>query len=88
MAERCLQAILAGATLRALDYAHVSVLDSGRTAWKAAGLPLETGLTGVMHPPTDVVPSGPDRHMADAIHYLRWETALGDTYHAVSSPGV
>jgi rhodanese-related sulfurtransferase len=82
------QAILAGATLRALGYAHVSALAGGMAAWKAAGLPLETGLTGVMYPPTDVVLSGPDRNMADAINYLRWETALGDKYHTASSQGV
>jgi rhodanese-related sulfurtransferase len=72
---------------RALGSAHVSALAGGMVAWQAAGLPLETGLTGVMHLPTDDVLSGPDRHMADAIDYLRWETALGDTYHTASSPG-
>jgi rhodanese-related sulfurtransferase len=86
--QRGVQAILAGATLRALGYAHVSVLDGGMAAWQAAGLPLETGLTGVMRPPTDVVLSGPERNMADAINYLRWETALGDKYHTASSHGV
>jgi rhodanese-related sulfurtransferase len=82
------QAILAGATLRALGYLNVAVLDGGMVAWQAAGLPLETGLTGVMRPPTDVVLSGPERNMADAINYLRWETALGDKYHTASSHGV
>jgi hypothetical protein len=41
---------------------------------------VETGLSGVMRPPTDVVLSGPDRNSADAINYLRWETALGEKY--------
>jgi hypothetical protein len=49
-------------------------------AWQAAKLPVETGLSGVMRPPTDVVLSGPDRNSADAINYLRWETALGEKY--------
>ncbi len=75
------QAILAGATLRDLGYHNVSVLTGGTAAWHAAGLPVETGLAGVMRPPTDVVLSGPDRNTADAINYLRWETALGDKYH-------
>jgi hypothetical protein len=49
-------------------------------AWQQAGLPVEKGLSGVMRPPTDVVLSGPDRTFADMMHYLRWESALGDKY--------
>lgn len=75
-----INAALAGATLQALGYRNVSVLEGGMAAWRAAGLTLETGLAGVMRPPTDVVLSGPDRNSADAIHYLRWETALGEKY--------
>jgi rhodanese-related sulfurtransferase len=73
-------AALAGATLKELGYQNVSVLEGGMAAWRAAALPVETGLSGVMRPPTDVVLSGPDRNSADAIHYLRWETALGEKY--------
>jgi rhodanese-related sulfurtransferase len=73
-------AALAGATLQVLGYQNVSVLEGGQAAWQQAGLPVETGLSGVMRPPTDVVVSGPDRNYADMIHYLRWETALGDKY--------
>lgn len=75
-------AIFAGASLKAIGYQDVSVLDGGMAAWRRAGLDVEQGLSGVMRPPTDVVPSGPERNFADMMHYLRWETALGDKYAA------
>ena len=71
---------LAAATLGELGYANVSVLEGGMAAWQAAGLPVEKGLSGVMAPPTDVVPAGPDRNFADMQNYLRWEEALGHKY--------
>ncbi len=71
---------LAAATLKQLGYGQVLVLDGGMAAWRGAGLVVEHGLSGVMQPPTDLVPAGPDRNYADAINYLRWETALGDKY--------
>lgn len=73
---------LAGATLKDMGYQDVSVLEGGITAWGNAGLPLEKGLTGVMAPPTDVVILGVDRNPAEMMHYLRWETALGEKYAA------
>jgi rhodanese-related sulfurtransferase len=76
--------VLAGATLKTLGYQHVSVLDGGMDAWRAAGLPVEQGLSGVMTPPTDVVPAGPDRNFADMQNYLRWEEALGAKYAPAS----
>ena len=75
-------AVLAGATLEAMGYRNVSVLDGGMAAWRQAGLGVEQGLSGVMRAPTDVLVSGPDRNFADAMNYLRWETALGDKYAA------
>jgi rhodanese-related sulfurtransferase len=75
-------AALAGATLKALGYQNVSVLDGGMAAWRKAGLGVEQGLTGVMRSPTDVVVSGPERNFADMMNYLRWETALGEKYAA------
>ena len=74
--------VLAGATLKELGYQSVSVLDGGMAAWQKAGLPVEKGLSGVMAPPTDVVPAGPDRNFADMQNYLRWEEALGQKYQA------
>jgi rhodanese-related sulfurtransferase len=72
--------VLAGATLLSLGYQNLSVLDGGMAAWHQAGLPVEKGLSGVMAPPTDVVPYGPDRNFADMQNYLRWEEALGYKY--------
>ena len=71
---------LAGATLAEMGYSDVSVLDGGMKAWRSEGLDVETGLSGVMTPPTDVVVMGPHRSYADTIHYLRWETELGHKY--------
>ena len=70
----------AAATLRGLGYGNVYVLAGGMGAWRRAGLPEDTGLSGVMSPPTDLVASGPDRNYADMMNYLRWETALGEKY--------
>jgi len=83
LAVTCLDgrsAPLAAATLRELGYQNLSVLDGGMAAWQKAGLPVERGLSGVMAPPTDVVPAGPDRNFADMQNYLRWEEALGYKY--------
>ncbi|MXZ92253.1 MAG: hypothetical protein F4W95_01460 [Chloroflexi bacterium] len=76
------QSLLAAATLQAMGYSNVAALDGGMTAWRAAGLPVEEGLTGVMRTPADIVFSGPDRTYADMQHYLRWETELGAKYAA------
>ncbi len=73
-------ASLAAATLRNLGYRDVSVLAGGMAAWREAGLPVEQGLAGVMSPPEDVVPAGPDRPYHDMVNYLRWEQALGHKY--------
>ena len=73
---------LAGATLKEMGYQDVSVLEGGIAAWRQTGLGVEQGLSGVMRPPTDIVPSGPERNFADMMNYLRWETALGEKYAA------
>lgn len=73
---------LAGATLKEFGYRDVSVLAGGMAAWRDTGQPLETGLSGVMAPPTDVVVLGVDRNPAEMMNYLRWETALGEKYAA------
>ncbi len=73
-------AVLAAATLLELGYADVAALAGGTAAWRAQGRPLESGLTGVLRPPDDVVPAGPDRSFADMINYLRWEERLGHKY--------
>jgi rhodanese-related sulfurtransferase len=73
-------AVLAAATLMEMGYADVVALAGGIDAWRRDGKPLEQGLTGVMRPPDDVVPAGPDRSYADMINYLRWEERLGHKY--------
>ena len=75
-----LDSTFAAATLSDMGYSDVSVLNGGMKAWRSDGLPVETGLSGVMTPPTDVVVMGPHRSYADTIHYLRWETELGQKY--------
>ena len=72
--------VFAAATLRDMGYSDVAILSGGMNAWRAAGLAVETGLAGVMSPPSDLVASGPDRNYADMMNYLRWETALGEKY--------
>ncbi len=73
-------AVLAAATLEELGYKDVAALAGGMEAWRKEGRPVEQGLTGVMRPPDDVVPAGPDRGYADMINYLRWEEKLGHKY--------
>jgi len=73
-------AILAAATLGDLGYHDVAALTGGTRAWAAGGFGVERGLSGVMSPPDDLVPAGPDRSYADMIEYLRWEEALGKKY--------
>ena len=63
-----------------LGYRTVAALAGGTEAWRKEGRPLEQGLTGVVRPPDDVVPAGPDRSFADMINYLRWEERLGHKY--------
>jgi rhodanese-related sulfurtransferase len=64
--------------LRAIGYRDVSVLDGGIAAWRKDGGELETGLTGVMRSPDDVLPIR--RSYAEMLNYLRWEEALGEKY--------
>jgi len=73
---------LAAAILRDLGYRRVSYLAGGMLTWRTEGLPVEQGLSGVMAPPDDVVPAGPDRPTHDMINYLRWEQALGHKFAA------
>jgi rhodanese-related sulfurtransferase len=73
-------AVLAAATLMDLGYHDVTALAGGTRAWRTSGLSQEQGLSGVMDPPDDLVPAGPERSYADMIEYLRWEEELGRKY--------
>jgi rhodanese-related sulfurtransferase len=75
-----IDAVLAAATLMDLGYHDVAALAGGTRAWGASGLAREQGLSGVMDPPDDLVPAGPERSYADMIEYLRWEEELGRKY--------
>ena len=74
------QSLVAGGTLADMGYSDVAVLEGGTAGWRDSGLSLERGLSGVMAPPADMVPTGPDRNYADMMNYLRWEEALGEKY--------
>ena len=75
-----LSSALAAATMLELGYNRAWVLGGGMAAWRQAGLSVETGLTGIMSAPTDVLLSGTERPFAEMINYLRWEEALGKKY--------
>jgi rhodanese-related sulfurtransferase len=67
---------LAAATLGALGYTDVSVLEGGTQAWRDAGCALETGPTRLWDDPDDVVLK-PYQRGRDAMEaYLKWEEAL------------
>jgi rhodanese-related sulfurtransferase len=70
------QSTLAAATLRRLGYAAAGVLDGGLAAWKASGLPVETGPGIMLDEPDDVVQKPYERGRAAMEAYLRWEEAL------------
>ena len=77
-----INSVLAGATLRGLDYRKVSVLEGGMRAWCDEGLPVEKGLTGILSPPEDVVYTDIDRNWAETIKVLQWEEQMGTRYQA------
>ncbi|HEX5369490.1 MAG TPA: rhodanese-like domain-containing protein [Dehalococcoidia bacterium] len=70
-------ALLAAATLLDLGY-EAAALEGGVDAWRAAGLPVEHGLTSVAQAPDDVLPVR--RSYAEMLNYLRWEEQLGEKY--------
>jgi rhodanese-related sulfurtransferase len=77
---------LAAATLLALSYAGVRVLDGGTRAWEAVGQPVERGATRLLDDADDVVPKPYERGRAAMEAYLRWEEALdqeGGSPHAL-----
>jgi rhodanese-related sulfurtransferase len=77
-AERPVLAQLAAADLHALTEREILVLDGGNPAWRAAGLPIETGHTHLLDAAEDVWLSPyhqPDRFAAFQ-RYLDWEIDL------------
>lgn len=72
------QSLLAARTLQRRGHVSVSALEGGMRAWRAAQLPEEHGLTGVLTPPQDMVLTGTERSGADMMRYLQWELELGE----------
>jgi rhodanese-related sulfurtransferase len=69
----------AAADLAALLKREVHALEGGTTAWRAAGLPLETGETRMLEPPDDVYYKPYDHKSqveAAMQDYLQWEVNL------------
>jgi len=69
----------AAADLAVLLGREVQALDGGTGAWRAAGLPLESGETRMLEPPEDVYykPYDHQAQIEAAMHdYLQWEVAL------------
>jgi rhodanese-related sulfurtransferase len=68
---------LATRDLERLGYSSCAMLAGGMRAWVEARLPIERGLTNVMAPPEDILPTIPLRSYENMMNYLRWEEALG-----------
>ena len=69
----------AAADLSALLKRDVPALEGGTAAWRAAGLPMETGETRMLEPPEDVYYKPYDHQSqveAAMQDYLQWEVAL------------
>ena len=80
------QAALAAVALRERGYDRVGVLAGGAAAWRAAGFPMETGLTSVITPPQDVLLAGTERSWADMMQYLKLGRSPGASVpHPLSS---
>jgi rhodanese-related sulfurtransferase len=75
-------AVLAANDLQKLGYTGVVVLDGEMKAWADQALPIETGLTGVMVAPEDILPTIPNRSFENMMNYLSWEESLGRKYSA------
>lgn len=72
-------ACFAAADLAALLGSEVPALEGGTNAWRAAGLPLESGDTRMLEPPEDVYYKPYDHRTqieAAMQDYLQWEVAL------------
>ena len=77
------QSTLAGKSLQELNYKNIFVLKEGVDNWKRAGRPIETGLSGALMEPNDVVVPASQSGDRDAmVRYLNWESDLGSKYRA------
>lgn len=79
--EDAVLAAFAASDLSGLTERPIQVVAGGTAAWRAAGLPLETGTEHWLSEPDDVVASGwresdPERRKAGFRRYLSWELGL------------
>jgi rhodanese-related sulfurtransferase len=71
------QSVFAGETLVKMGYAEIKVLEGGVRAWLAAGGTAESGLSGCLASPNDVVLSPSIRGTPEEMRrYLEWELNL------------
>ncbi len=71
---------LSAAALRRAGYSGARRLEGGKRAWRAAGLPVETGREGLEENPGDVQLKPYDIGRGAMERYLAWEESLGRKY--------
>ena len=71
---------LSALALQRLGYRRAGYLEGGKTAWREAGLPLETGREGLDAQPRDVQLKPYDIGRSAMEGYLTWEENLGKKY--------
>jgi 3-mercaptopyruvate sulfurtransferase SseA len=73
-------ATMTAGDLKKQGYVNLLILNGGSKAWVAAGFDVEKGLSGVMVPPEDMIPTIPNRSFENMMNYLSWEENLGHKY--------
>ncbi|MEL7566534.1 MAG: rhodanese-like domain-containing protein [Dehalobacterium sp.] len=71
-----INSILAASTLMDLGYEDIQVLNGGIKAWQSAGFALESGYSGIIDDPDDILPKSHERTREQMVKYLSWEEKL------------